>query len=196
MDRIADSAEIALERFRLPFDTVPTKCSSRRLAKAGGPAGYNASVQLARLDRGEPLPINDVLGTTWKFGDKLLMVFLPGEVVVDYVLRLKTELDPSRLWVTAYANDLPCYIPSGRILREGGFIEGGGAMVYYGRPTRLKPGVEQLIIGTVHRLAGPDFARPAAQAAVDGMPRPLPPDEVLFVSRKPGPRWSSLPPSR
>ena len=52
------------------------------------------------------------------------MVFLPGEVVVDYVLRLKKEFDPARLWVTAYANDEPCYIPSERILKEGGY-EGG-----------------------------------------------------------------------
>lgn len=30
------------------------------------------------------------------------MVFLPGEVVVDYALRLKRELDRNRLWVNAY----------------------------------------------------------------------------------------------
>ena len=111
------------------------------------------------------------------FDDKLLMVFLPGEVVVDYVLRLKKEFDPARLWVTAYANDVPCYIPSERILREGGY-EGGGAMVYYGRPTRLKPGVEQLIIGAVHRLAGSEFrAPPAAKSADDG-------DSAPFVSAR------------
>ena len=37
--------------------------------------------------------------TTWTFGDDLAMVFLPGEVTVDYALRLKRELDGSRLWV-------------------------------------------------------------------------------------------------
>ena len=63
----------------------------------------------------------------------------PGEVVVDYVLRLKKEFDAGRLWVTAYANDVPCYIPSERILREGGY-EGGGAMVYYARPDPAQAG--------------------------------------------------------
>ena len=41
----------------------------------------------------------------------------------------------ARLWITAYANDDPCYIPSERILREGGY-EGGGAIVYYGHVGR------------------------------------------------------------
>ena len=60
-------------------------------------------------------------------------------------------------------------------------------MVYYGRPTRLKPGVEQLIIGAVRRLAGPHFAPPAAQAADEGMPRPLSPVEAVRSFRvKPG----------
>jgi hypothetical protein len=149
--------QIAVERFNLPFDTLPTRTQLEQLVQAGGPPGYNASVLLAKLNRGEPLPRDLPYSTqTWKFGDKLLMVFLPGEVVVDYVLRLKKEFDPARLWVTAYANDVPCYIPSERILREGGY-EGGGAMVYYGRPTRLKPGVEQLIIDAVHRCAGAGF---------------------------------------
>ena len=84
------------------------------------------------------------------------MVFLPGEVVVDYVLRLKKEFDASRLWVSAYSNDLPCYIPSERILKEGGY-EGGGAMVYYARPTRLKTGLEQQIIDAVREVVPKGF---------------------------------------
>ena len=145
------------KRFKLPFDTLPTRTQLEQLVRAGGPPGYNAAVQLAKLDRGDPLPRELPYSVqTWKFGDRLLMVFLPGEVVVDYVLRLKKELDPGRLWVTAYANDVPCYIPSERILREGGY-EGGGAMVYYGQPTRLKPGVEPAHHRRVHRCAGTGF---------------------------------------
>ena len=49
------------------------------------------------------------------------MVFLGGEVVADYALRLKRELGASRLWVNAYANHVPCYIPSTRVLAEGGY---------------------------------------------------------------------------
>src|SRR3989442_5956100 len=84
------------------------------------------------------------------------MVFLPGEVVVDYSLRLKKEFDATRLWINAYANDVPCYIRSRRILKEGGY-EGGDAMVYYDRPTKLAMETEDVIIGAVHDLLPKEF---------------------------------------
>src|SRR5450759_3419782 len=68
----------------------------------------------------------------WQLGTDLTWVALGGEVVVDYSLRLKRELGP--VWVAGYANDVMAYIPSLRVLKEGGY-EGGGAMVYYGLPT-------------------------------------------------------------
>ena len=181
---LAAPPEIAVERFAIPFDATPTREQLQQLVRAGGPPGYNASVHLARLDRGEALPTELPYSTqAWKFGDKLAMVFLPGEVVVDYVLRLKKELDPSRLWITAYANDERCYIPSERILREGGY-EGGGAMVYYGWPTRLKPGIEQIIIAAVHRVIGPGFSAPT-KASDDEASKPLPPEAAVKSFRVP-----------
>ena len=147
-----------LARIKLPFDTLPTREELKALVAKGGAPGYNASTLLARLDRGEPLQGElDYVIQSWHFGDDLAIVFLAGEVVVDYVLRLKAELDPKRLWVVAYANDDPCYIPSERILREGGY-EGGGAMVYYARPTKLKAGVEDQIITAVRAIVPPAFA--------------------------------------
>ena len=171
----------SLERLALPFDTLPTRAALEALVKAGGDPGSNAKTQLARLDRGEPLQAELPYSVqAWRFGDALAMVFLPGEVVVDYALRLKREFDPVRLWVTAYANDVPCYIPSERILKEGGY-EGGGAMVYYGLPTRLKPGVEQLILDASHRAVGPGFA-PRSE-----FPPPLDPEASRQAFRmKPG----------
>ena len=150
-----------------------------RLVKSGGAPGYNASIMLDKLNRGEPLQSELLYSVqVWKFGGQLMMVFLPGEVVVDYVLRLKKEFDARRIWVTAYANDVPCYIPSERILREGGY-EGGGAMVYYGRPQRLRPGVEQTIVDAVRRLAGRDFQISAAKSGDADLPGPRSPVESL-----------------
>ena len=114
-------------------------------------------MNLAKLDRGESLETQlPYLIQTWNFGNDLAIIFLPGEVVVDYSLRLKKEFDSSRLWINAYANDVPCYVPSERILKEGGY-EGGGAMVYYDRPARLAPGIEALIINAVHDLLPRSF---------------------------------------
>src|SRR5205807_1244860 len=97
---------------------------------------------------------------TWDFGDSLAMVFLPGEVVVDYSHRLKRELDGLRLWINAYANDCPAYIPSERVLKEGGY-EGGGAMVYYDVPVPFRAGLEDKIVATVHAQLGGKFKAPS-----------------------------------
>ncbi len=112
---------------------------------------------LKRIDAGKPLtatypfPIG-----VWRLGDEVRFVFLGGEVVVDYALRLKAELGSQAVnrgdvWVAGYANDVMAYIPSLRVLQEGGY-EGGGAMVYYGLPAAWAPEVETDIVRAVHQL--------------------------------------------
>lgn len=147
-----------LQTVTLEFATPPSREVFAERVKKGSYIGYHAQVQLARLDRGEALQSKlDYPVQTWSFGDSLAMVFLPGEVVVDYSLRLKRELDGQRLWITAYANDEPCYIPSERILKEGGY-EGGEAMTYYDRPGPLKAGLEQQIVEAVQAQIGKTYA--------------------------------------
>lgn len=90
---------------------------------------------------------------TWRIGD-VSFVTLGGEVVVDFSLRIKLERDPAVTWVAGYANDVMAYIPSLRVLREGGY-EGGGAMVYYGLPSPWAEDVEELIIEEVDRQLEP-----------------------------------------
>ena len=137
---------------------MPSRAEWETRARETNYAGGHARINLARLDRGEKLQTKvPYVVQTWTFGDGLAMVFLSGEVVVDYSLRLKREFDASRLWINAYANDVPCYIPSERILKEGGY-EGGGAMIFYDQPTRFAPGLEDIIVKTVHDLLPKDFA--------------------------------------
>jgi putative membrane-bound dehydrogenase-like protein len=158
----------------LPF-VVPTRAQWEEKAKRTDAIGYHAKVNLARLDKGEQLTSQiDYAARTWTFGDDLAMAFLPGEVVVDYGSRLKKELDGRRFWVTAYSNDSPCYIPSERVLKEGGY-EGGGAMVYYDKPGPFQPGLEDKIVGAVKESLTPKFAAPFDPAKVK-MP-PLSPQQ-------------------
>jgi neutral ceramidase len=89
----------------------------------------------------------------WQFGSGLTLVALGGEVVVDYALRLAREYPDRRMWVAGYSNDVFGYVPSVRVLREGGY-EGGDAMIYYGRPGPFTEAVERLIVGEVRRLVG------------------------------------------
>ena len=80
-------------------------------------------------------------------GDRLTMVALSGEVVVDYAIRLQGELggEDRALWVAAYANDVIGYIPSIRVLKEGGY-EGGES--FYGStwPAPFSQDIEAIVI--------------------------------------------------
>jgi len=155
---ISGKLEGRVKAIALPFDTLPTREEwNARAASPNHWIAYHAKQNLARLDRGEKLPTElPYLVQTWNFGDQFALVFLPGEVVVDYSLRLKKEYDAARLWVNAYANDVPCYIPSRRVWQEGGY-EGGDAMIYFDRPTRLQEGTEELIVSTVRELMPAKF---------------------------------------
>lgn len=148
---------IRSETIPLALSPLPDRKTWEERARKTDAIGHHARVQLAKIDAGKSLETSIPYRiTTWLFGDSLGMVFLPGEVVVDYSLRLKKELDRHRIWITAYANDAPCYIPSERILKEGGY-EGGGAMVYYDVPVPFAPGLENQIIGLVRKLVGKPF---------------------------------------
>jgi len=91
----------------------------------------------------------------WKLGDAgPRWAFLGGEVVVDYALRLKHELGPDRTWVAGYANDVMAYMPSRRVLAEGGY-EGASSMIYYGLPSPWAPMLEEAIVRAVRLQAEP-----------------------------------------
>lgn len=99
-----------------------------------------------RLPATYPVPIQ-----SWRFGNQLTMIFLGGEVVVDYALRLKRELPGERLWVTAYANDVLGYIASERMRAERGY-EFDTSAIYYNLPGPWAAGTEDLLVRRVHEL--------------------------------------------
>ena len=85
--------------------------------------------------------------------DDLSWVFLGGEATVDYALRIKRNAGSSHTWVSAYCNDVMAYIPSLRVLKEGGY-EGATSMIYYGQPTVWSERVEEEVIAGVSRVLG------------------------------------------
>ncbi len=99
-----------------------------------------------RLPATYPVPIQ-----AWQFGDQLTMIFIGGEVVVDYALRLKRELQDNDLWVTAYANDVLGYIASERMRREGGY-EYDRSTIFYGLPGPWAAGSEDHLISQIREL--------------------------------------------
>ena len=87
----------------------------------------------------------------WRFGSGLRFIALTGESVVDYCLRFKKEYGVDDTWVAGYNNELLSYIPSLRVLREGGY-EGVEDMDEYGLPAPYSFAVDELIAQKVDEL--------------------------------------------
>jgi len=156
MHPVTGGVSARYQEIDLPLDKLPTRDELASQTNSQDRIdAQRARVLLARLDAGQPLsqtypyPVQ-----VWRLGNELLWVLLGGEVVVDYSLRLKQELGNGTTWVAGYTNDVMAYIPSRRVLLEGGY-EGATAMRIYGLPTTWAPEVEERIVEAVRDLAGP-----------------------------------------
>ena len=111
----------------------------------------HAELMLQYYDAGAPIekipyPIQAI-----SFGDDCVLLVLSGEVVVDYSLRAKRELGIANLFIAAYSNGIAAYIPSWRVLHEGGY-EGGDSRIYFGLPTPFNEDVEERIFQAIERV--------------------------------------------
>lgn len=86
-----------------------------------------------------------------RFGPDWTVLALGGEVVVDYSLRAKKQYPKETLVVAGYCNDVMSYIPSLRVLREGGY-EADQSMIYYGQPGPYNEEVEETIFRTIGQV--------------------------------------------
>lgn len=156
---------VSFREIQLPLDRAPPRELLEKLLDHQSPEQKrHAREMLKQLDAGRlpasvPYPI-----LVWRLGPDFTLVALPGEVCVDYALRLKRELGPERTWVAGYANEVPCYIPSDRVLAEGGYEAGwgpelgravaSGSILRYGWPVPFAPGLEDRIVSAVHGMVG------------------------------------------
>jgi neutral ceramidase len=101
-----------------------------------------------RLPSSYPCPVQVI-----RFGADIVLAAIGGEVVVDYSLRLKTEMaGDAAVWIAGYSNDVMAYIPSRRVREEGGY-EGIEAMRFsVTHPGPWAPTLEERIVGKVHEL--------------------------------------------
>ena len=148
---VKSSLETRLAFVALAMDPPPSEAKLQKMASE--PVSY-AQRWASRVLKGlqsdtirlsdYPYPVQ-----AWRLGGDQLWITLGGEVVVDFSLRLKAELG-EQTWITAYSNDVMAYIPSRRVLLEGGY-EGQSSMMVYGLPTeRWSPDVEERVITGVH----------------------------------------------
>ena len=152
MTPITGSFDTRYETIRLDFAPLPTKEQFQNDLKS---SSFAVKTRAARLlkeweangsipDHYAHYPIQTI-----RLGNEVTWVALGGEVVVDYVLRLRRDAKvKGMLWVAGYANDVMAYIPSERVLHEGGY-EAEFSMIYYGMPTKWAANIEDRIVSTV-----------------------------------------------
>ena len=152
MRALSGPLRTAFERVPLAFK-VPSKAElDTRLNDDNRRKREHAMRMLAiieedgKLIESYPYPVQ-----VWQFGEGLTFIALAGEVVVDYSLRFKSTYGWHDTWVSGYNNDVFGYVPSLRVLKEGGY-EGGDAMLFTSLPGPFRAGVEETIAETVDEL--------------------------------------------
>lgn len=146
----------AMTNVDLHFAEMPDPVKLAQDAKGSGRTSNFSNLMLGKLARSEmPEKISYPI-QVWNFGKELAMVFLAGEVVVDYSLRIKQEIGKDRVWINAYSNDMPCYIPSLRVLREGGY-EAETAMIGYEKPSKFTEEVEETVMNGLYSILPAHF---------------------------------------
>jgi hypothetical protein len=143
----------ALDTVEARFQQPPSRQEFERIAKtASGYERRHAEQIIETLDTKGELPSSYAyLAQVWRFGDSLTFISLSGEVVVDYSLQLRRKHGWENTWVSGYNNDVFAYIPTARIVREGGY-EGATSMINYGHPAPFAEGIEDAITAKVEEL--------------------------------------------
>jgi hypothetical protein len=139
-------------RVDLPLQSDLSREQLQELAaNKRSPKSFGATEMLALIDRGEkPATHYSCPLTVWQFGSDLTLVGLSGEVVVDYVPLLEKALGPNQLWIAAYCNDVFGYLPSARVLAEGGYETRG---LYSGGAGFFTPETQDVLVRTIRDLA-------------------------------------------
>ncbi len=149
MQPVRGPLKVAYERIDLPLQKFDQE-QLQAMAKGPDYVAGNARRMLELLQKGEVLPTSFAAPfAVWQFGADLTLVALPAEVVSDYAILLDSALGHLRLWIAAYCNEMFGYIPSAKVLAEGGYECRG---VYIG-PGFFAPETEEVIAAKVRDLA-------------------------------------------
>ena len=137
----------------LPLAPAPARAELHKMTGRGTPSwqSWMAMQMLQALDNGQKLPTHyRAPVAVWQFGTDLTLVALSGEVVVDYAQLIEQAIGPMDLWLSAYNNDVFGYLPSARLLAEGGYETRG---VVHGGPGFFSPAAQAVVVRKVRELA-------------------------------------------
>lgn len=133
----------------LPLAPMPSRERLEEMSRGPSYLVPNATRMLAMIERGEALPTHYRAPlSVWQFGDDVTLLALSGEVVSDYVPLIQNAVGSERLWIAGYANESFGYLPSRKVLEEGGY-ETRGLIFDTGF---FAPETEEIIVEAAKRL--------------------------------------------
>ena len=145
----------ALAEVPVPFGPPPTReFLQKRLSADKDYVRKHAEYSLSRLERDGKLASHHLLPLqAIRLGSSLTLIALGGEVVADYGVRLRKEVAARDRdsWIVGYSNDVTTYIPSRRVLQEGGY-EAERSMLLVGLPGPFAPEIEEIVVRRIHQL--------------------------------------------
>jgi len=122
-----------------------------------------AQAMLKAYDDGRPVRRYPYPVQALALGRNFSVLALGGEVGIDYAIRVKRQYGSQGIAVAGYSNDVMGYIPSTRILKEGGY-EAETSMIYYGQPGPWAENVEERIFATIAQVMGRVGRKPSGKA--------------------------------
>ncbi len=121
MQPVRGPVRAAFQIVDLDFATHTRETFESRLQDSDAVRVRHAKAMLRTYEEGQPIRHYPYPVQAISFGKDLTVVALGGEVVVDYALRVKKEYGTKGIIVAAYSNDVMSYIPTRRVLKEGGY---------------------------------------------------------------------------
>lgn len=153
----------ALVRGQLSLQKGPSQEEIRKMAFEGSITGTTTWWARKILAFPDPRREFDYAVQSWQLGD-LTIVALEGEVCGDWGAMARSLPATRHSMTIGYANEVSSYIPTARIIQEGGY-EGDLSHKIYLLPGRFEPRMEVELTTLIRR----------AVARVAGQPAPLEP---------------------
>ncbi|HOA53664.1 MAG TPA: hypothetical protein PKI05_15530, partial [Thermogutta sp.] len=146
---VSGPLKTALAEVELPLLPPPDREKLESMAKGPSHLSETAKRMIETLQRGESPPSHYKAPiAVWQFGNDLTLVAISGEVVSDFVPLIENEIGHVRLWIAGYCNEVFGYLPSAKVIREGGYeTRGVGTLGFFA------PEAEKVVVETVRKLS-------------------------------------------
>lgn len=133
---------------RLEFAPVDLETYRKELTGDNKYEQRRAKLILEAANRGWDISTHNYPVQALRLGNKLTLLCLSGEIVVGYSLQAKKTYAGEKLFVAGYCNQVVCYIPTKKVLEEGGY-EPVTSMIYYGMPGPFNKNVEEKVTAAI-----------------------------------------------